>query len=629
MPGKIFISYRRDDDPAFAARVRDGLAAKFGQAALFMDVDNLLAGQRFDDELAKALKECDVLVAILGTRWMDVLAAKTAGNERDYVREEISAALQRRIVVIPARVGREGLLAPLPRAADLPEDIRELVQHQKHDVVHEKFGRDVAALADAIAAVRKSKQAPLPWRKLGLAAGLVALLLGGGVVAYQRVFPGTPYDPAAVQRAASAAAAVAAETKHLADLDNRLKQQSEALLKAEAENRRLAEAAAKTKRDNDERQKAEADAAAKHKADAAALAKREQEAREKDEADAAAKAKAEDAERQRLAAEAKRKADVEAARETEAARRRDPIAALQPGSGQSARDCADVCPEMVVAPAGSFTMGSPDSEPERSRGEQQLRVSIGQPFAVGKFAVTFDEWDACVADGGCKGSKPDDRGWGRGKRPVINVNWDDAKGYAAWLSRKTGKTYRLLSEAEREYVARAGTTTPFWWGKSITPKQANYNGNFAHGGGAKGETRQKTVPVDSFDANPWGLYNVHGNVLEWSEDCWNETNSGNPGNGTARTTGDCSRRVLRGGSWDNIPQFLRSAGRYWNSSVGRVYFIGFRVGRTLTPEILVSLPHGSRHLRGSATTVRSTLVAPKIDSMCSHPLALPFRAKLL
>ncbi len=184
MPGKIFISYRRDDEPSAAARVRDGLAGKFGKTAMFMDVDNLLAGQRFDDELAKALKECDVLVAIIGGKWTDILAAKTAAGERDYVREEIGAALERRIVVIPVRVGSDGLLAPLPRPTELPDDIHELVQHQKHDVVHEKLGRDVGDLAAAIAALRHSKSTPKPWGKIA-AGAVVALLLGGGVVANQ------------------------------------------------------------------------------------------------------------------------------------------------------------------------------------------------------------------------------------------------------------------------------------------------------------------------------------------------------------------------------------------------------------------------------------------------------------
>ncbi len=129
---------------------------------------------------------------------------------------------------------------------------------------------------------------------------------------------------------------------------------------------------------------------------------------------------------------------------------------IKPGSGASFKDCAN-CPEMVIVPDGTFTMGSPSREPERKDDEGlQHRVTIPRPFAVGKFAVTFAEWDACAADGGCGRLRPDDKGWGRGDRPVINVNWNDAKAYAAWLSKKIGASYRLLSEAEREYVTRAG-----------------------------------------------------------------------------------------------------------------------------------------------------------------------------
>ncbi len=242
-------------------------------------------------------------------------------------------------------------------------------------------------------------------------------------------------------------------------------------------------------------------------------------------------------------------------------------------------------PEMVVVPAGSYTMGSPANEPQRYDNETQVKVTIPAPFAVGRFAVTFAEWDACVADGGCGGYKPGDERWGRGKHPVINVNWDDAQAYVAWLSQKTGHAYRLLSEAEWEYAARAGTTTPFWWGTAIMPAQANYDGSVDPyaGGGSKGEYRQRTVPVDSFQANPWGLYNVHGNVWEWSEDWWNDSNSGNPGDGTARLSGDGSRRVLRGGSWFNLPLNLRSAYRIRFTTDYRFNLHGFRVGRTLTP----------------------------------------------
>ena len=155
MAGKVFISYRREDDPSAAARVRDALAARFGKASLFMDIDSLSAGQRFEAELAKALTSCDVFIAIIGPRWMDLLRSKSQmSGLRDFVRDEIALALKRKIMVVPVRVGRENNLSPLPRAKDLPSDIRDLVHFQKHDVVHENFARDIAGLADAIARAR-------------------------------------------------------------------------------------------------------------------------------------------------------------------------------------------------------------------------------------------------------------------------------------------------------------------------------------------------------------------------------------------------------------------------------------------------------------------------------------------
>jgi formylglycine-generating enzyme required for sulfatase activity len=168
------------------------------------------------------------------------------------------------------------------------------------------------------------------------------------------------------------------------------------------------------------------------------------------------------------------------------------------------------------------------------------------------------------------------------RHPVVCVNWDDAKAFAAWLSKKTGESYRLLSEVEREYVTRAGTSTPFWWGSSITPRRANYDGNSDPylGGGSKSEYRQRTLPVDSFEPNPWGLYQVHGNVSEWTEDCWHENYKGAPTNGSAWTMSECKYRVVRGGSWYDLPQILRSASRNWSPPGVRYNISGFRLART-------------------------------------------------
>ena len=242
-------------------------------------------------------------------------------------------------------------------------------------------------------------------------------------------------------------------------------------------------------------------------------------------------------------------------------------------AGHKFRDCPG-CPEMVVVPAGSFEMGSPPGEEGRYDVEGPVhRVTFERPFAVGVYEVTFGEWEACVSGGGCGGHRPDDRGRGRGNRPVINVSWDDAKAYVGWLSGKTGEEYRLLSEAEWEYVARAGTTTEYWWGDGIGRNRANcYD---------CGDSYEYTAPVGSFSANPFGLYDVHGNVFEWVEDCWNDSYRGAPTDGSAWESGDCDRRVLRGGSWYYAPELLRSAFRFGSTSGYRISNAGFRVARTL------------------------------------------------
>lgn len=240
------------------------------------------------------------------------------------------------------------------------------------------------------------------------------------------------------------------------------------------------------------------------------------------------------------------------------------------------KECAD-CPQMVVVPAGSFMMGSRTSEPGHSADEgPQHTVTIPRPFAVGKFEVTFKEWDACVDDGGCKDYAPSDQGWGRGRRPVINVSWDDANAYITWLSKKAGKPYRLLSGSEYEYATRAGTQTAYPWGNAVGKNNAN-----CHSCGSKWDARE-TAPVGSFAPNNFGLYDMVGNVREWTEDCYHNTYAGAPSDGSAWTEGaDCYHRVVRGGSYLLAPEFLRSASRYWFASDYRLRYLGFRVARTL------------------------------------------------
>jgi formylglycine-generating enzyme required for sulfatase activity len=247
------------------------------------------------------------------------------------------------------------------------------------------------------------------------------------------------------------------------------------------------------------------------------------------------------------------------------------------GAPTEFKDCAD-CPQMVVVPAGAFTMGSPPSE---QGAEAQHRVTIAAPFAVSKFEITFDEWEACVSDGGCGGYRPGDHGWGRGKRPVINVSWNDSKAYVNWLSRKTGKPYRLLSEAEWEYAARAGTTTTFYHGKAISPSEANFDGS-TDGSGPSESNRQQTLPVGSFAANAFGLHDMHGNVSEWVEDCWHDDYTADaPTDGSAWLVGKCDGRVVRGGSWEDSDAELRSAARTGGYKDEQFYTDGIRVARGL------------------------------------------------
>jgi TPR repeat protein/formylglycine-generating enzyme required for sulfatase activity len=250
-----------------------------------------------------------------------------------------------------------------------------------------------------------------------------------------------------------------------------------------------------------------------------------------------------------------------------------------PPAGEIIRDCPE-CPEMVVVPAGQFMMGSREDEIGHAHPQEdpQHRVMVRRPFAIGKYEVTFDEWDACIADGGCGGYRPKDMGWGRGRQPVINISFEDAVAYAEWLSRKTGQTYRLPSEAEWEYAARAGTTTAYHVGAAISTEQAAFGADPRHG------PRNHTVPVGSFPPNGFGLHDVHGNVAEWTEDCWTDNYFSGPKDTAARTNGNCNFRVTRGGNWNLSDIYARSASRYWTSAAkgegkdGN----GFRVVRELS-----------------------------------------------
>ncbi len=243
-----------------------------------------------------------------------------------------------------------------------------------------------------------------------------------------------------------------------------------------------------------------------------------------------------------------------------------PAAATGP-SARTIRDCDD-CPELTLIPAGSFEMGSN----EMFEFEKPVHgVSIARPFYLGIDEVTFAQWDACVAEGGCS-HRPGDRNLGRGKRPVTDIHWNDANAYAVWLSYKTGRKYRLPTEAEWEYAARGGTATAYPWGNSVDKEMANCIG-------CNAQPRRQASEVGQFPPNRFGLRDMAGNAAEWVADCWSENYRSAPRDGSAYAPAGCRERVLRGGSFNNDPRYLRSAARFKYESDVRFYTNGFRVAR--------------------------------------------------
>lgn len=239
-------------------------------------------------------------------------------------------------------------------------------------------------------------------------------------------------------------------------------------------------------------------------------------------------------------------------------------------AGRVYQDCA-TCPEMVALPAGSFEMGSSWWDRASQSDERpKVAVTVAQSFAIGRGEVSFAEWEVCAADGGCGERVPQDEGWGRGRRPVIDVSWTDAQAYTAWLGRKTGRPYRLPSEAEWEYACRAGAATVYPLGDELTPAQANHDRLIG-----------RTTEIGTYPPNPWGLFDLNGNVWEWVQDVWNDSHDGHPANPSARLSGpDPLERVIRGGSWDDRARRVRCTSRDHKRQDARENEIGFRVAVT-------------------------------------------------
>ena len=265
-------------------------------------------------------------------------------------------------------------------------------------------------------------------------------------------------------------------------------------------------------------------------------------------------------------------------------------------AGETFHEC-DVCPQMVVIQAGRFEMGSDD---HGAREKPRHAVTIPRAFAMGIYEITVGEWDACLREGECRQSPEQGR---EGMLPIANVSWDDALDYVKWLSQKTGRKYRLPTEAEWEYAARAGTATRYWWGDEVGSKRANCDDCGSPWDG------KETSPAGTFEPNLFGLYDVHGNVWEWTQDCWNPSYQGAPGDGGPWMRGDCLSRVLRGGSWALDHEYMRSSRRNRYDRDVRYYLNGFRVVRELPIPAPPGLPSFEAAVSAAVTKVFSN--APK------------------
>ena len=612
MAGKIFINYRRGDDAGFTQALYMRLEDEFAAGDLFMDVEgHIKPGDDFVDVLNRQVAQCDVLLAIIGPRWADLMSERRDDKD-DFVAIEIKAALDQGKRVIPVLVGG----AAVPRADTLPESIRALARRNAVGLRPERFKADCQGL---VTALKESLAAAVQER----AARTDAERRAAEAARREEEAQAAARARASEERGrAQAAAGLSAEeirkAEELASWDfvkergiiQDLRDHLARFPGGTTERYALAKldglvwaalgsepAFEQVRAYLDEFPKGEHSAAARSlviKLEQAAEAGRAAAERARAETEAwaaASSADTKDAYQSYLntwpSAEHADAAKVRLRELTRGPGRRRWALAVGAVGGllglwglyTNAANIVDAVrplpafaePEMVNVPAGEFMMGSNDG---RDNEKPVHKVKIAEPFAVGKYEVTFDEWDICVKEGGCKES-PSASNWGRGRRPVIKVSWDDAKEYVAWLSRKTGQPYRLLTEAEWEYAARAGSAGRWSFGDDEA-KLGEYAWYYDNSG-------SETHPVGQKQPNAFGIYDMHGNVWEWVEDCYKDSYAWAPGDGSASTSGDCSRRVLRGGSWDIGPEDLRSAYRNWDAADFRGDDLGFRVGRTLTP----------------------------------------------
>jgi formylglycine-generating enzyme required for sulfatase activity len=559
----VFIGYRREDTADVSGRVYDRLRTAFGEEAIFKDVDTLDPGIAFGEYILTILPKCRVFLAMIGPQWIDIrneTGLRRLEDPQDWVRIELEKALTTPgLQVVPVLVNG----AAMPRPDQLPASLERLPALNAAWVRRDPdFHRDMDKLIKALESGVRTGRVEVETLPRVITSGSAAAwqLIEtscdvGDYIEFQAHFPGTP----------------------------------EVLL-AGRHRRRLEQWASVDRSDP------EAIATFLRDASFSALDARAREAMHR-------------------AVEAQQQAEQQAVilrreqpkRAAEAARAGRPLGERSFPIELPGRPDWPT-PKMIAIPPGRFQMGSPQGE-ERYEGydgreEPQHWVLINHAFALGQHAVTVAEFAAFVSD---TGYSTGTRAWiwtGEWKEkdgvswnspgfeqspqdPVVCVSWHDAQAFLAWINLKLGLTdknhaYRLPSEAEWEYACRAGTTTPFSFGDTVTTAQANYDGNFTYGDRAlKGIYRARTVPVGSLPANAFGLHEMHGNAWEWCEDTYQDNYQGAPGDGSAWIKPDSSYRVNRGGSWSYGPSVLRSAYRYGNTPSLRGSNLGFRLARTL------------------------------------------------
>jgi len=628
MTGKVFVSYRRDDSAGHAGRVHDRLQLEFGRDVLFMDVDAVPLGMNFIKILHEEVAKCDVLLAVIGPNWLDLRdkeGNRRLDNPHDYVRIEIAAALQRDIPVIPVLL--DG--AEIPRSDQLPKDIEELALRNGLYVRHTSFHGDMDRLIEGLqtplgqldappgpAARRSSTQerARFDTAERTVAAGaaepehgataskprlrLAAIAFGGAIALAGTIFGLVYIKAPTVLSPQPPIAPMQSLPPSPRQLLGTPTPQTAQLPTAEVEPSPQA-SPKPTGPVQPLPQIGQLPAAPVQPS----LPVVQQPSAETQAVPPTAQFPG-----------ASTPTPLKSAQPPFESLSSSRARALQPRD--SFKEC-DGCPEMVVVPAGAFTMGSPENEHDRFSDESpQHVVTFARPFAAGKFEITVDQFavfvketaydvgSKCLTLEEGKSAVREGRSWRdpgypqTGSHPAACVSWNDAKAYLGWLTEKAGKQYRLLTEAEWEYAARA-TTTP---GSTSRYTFGDDDSAMCRQGNVVDKTARETIPgagtwtifpcsdgyayaapVGTFATNAFGLYDVHGNVWEWTEDCYNISYNGAPADGSPWNVGDCDHRVVRGGMWGSSPANVRLARRFKNPNNTRSQDIGFRVARTMEP----------------------------------------------